>query len=153
MWCIRPFFLPLARPWSSSGTDLWRFVYEQRTLPAHMPLALTNNPRTRDWIRRAAALAMFALQGAVALATVADSAHLDRPQAHVEERGAIHPRAHDESRCALCSVRSLHLSVPARPCRIATVQGRQCAMTLIALVAPAPDVGPTNHSRAPPLAC
>ena len=117
-----------------------------------MQLAMTSNPRPRHWFRRAAALAMFALQGAVALATVADSAHLDRPQAHVEERGAIHPRAHDESRCALCSVRLLHLSVPERPCGFAAEPGRRCAMTLIAVVAPAPDVGATNHSRAPPLA-
>jgi hypothetical protein len=108
------------------------------------------NPRNRHGIRRVVALALFALQGAVALSPAVERGQTERPQTHVEERGAVHPFAHDDATCALCSVRSMHAAVPARPSGVVSPPGLQRLLTLVALVAPAPDGGPSNLSRAPP---
>jgi len=113
--------------------------------------ALGPRLRTHQWLRRAVALALFALQGAVALSPLADAAHTDRPQ-HAEESGAAHRYAHDESTCALCAVQSLHAAVPPRECACAVAPQHQGVASRTALGAAAPDGGPSNLSRAPPQA-
>jgi hypothetical protein len=113
--------------------------------------ALGLTPRKRERFRRVAALALFALQGAVALSPMVDPVQANRPQTHVEERGAVHPYAHDEAKCALCAARSMHAAVPARSYSIPASTGQQGAQLLVSLSAPTPDAGPTNLSRAPPL--
>jgi hypothetical protein len=113
--------------------------------------ALSPPSRTRQLLRRTVALALFALQGAVALSPFAESAHAGRAQTHIEERGARHPYQHDGSTCVLCLVRSLHAAVPSRPWNGATGLGWQRAASFVALAAPVPDVEPTNLSRAPPV--
>ncbi|MHB1312570.1 MAG: hypothetical protein ACYC3L_11200 [Gemmatimonadaceae bacterium] len=108
--------------------------------------------RRRHRLRRIAALALFALQGAVALSPIAEPVHTGRPVAHVEEQGSTHVYSHDESTCAVCIVGSLHALVPGGTAGIATPPGRHDVLSLVSRAAPAPDVVPANHSRAPPLA-
>jgi hypothetical protein len=131
-------------------THLWRFGYESRTLLSHMAPAPISTSRNRLGIRRVVALALFALQGAVALSPVVERGQSERPQTHVEERGAVHPFAHNDATCALCSVRSMHAAVAARPSGLVAAPRQHGLMTLVALVAPTPDGGPSNLSRAPP---
>ena len=116
-----------------------------------MHSALTPRPRMRARFRHLAALAMIALQGAGALSPLAQTVHPERLHPHAESRGATHPGGHDEATCALCSAQSLHHAVPAHRCGVTAGPGQQCAITIVAFVVPAPDTGPTNHSRAPPL--
>ena len=114
--------------------------------------ALSPSPRRRPGTRRAVALALFALQGLVALSPLAERGLTERPHTHVEERGAIHPFAHDDSSCALCSVRSMHSAVASRTNQIVAAPGREGLRTFLALAAPSPAGGRTNLSRAPPAA-
>lgn len=116
-----------------------------------MPPALNLNPRTRHLVRRVVALALFALQGAMALSPIAESVHTNRAHMHIEAPGTRHPYEHDESTCALCFVQSLHAAVPQRPGRLAPTPIWPGSIAFVARVAPAPDVAPTNLSRAPPL--
>ena len=106
----------------------------------------------RARLRVAVALALLALQGAVALSPLAESVHTDRPQVHVEQRGATHPFAHNEATCALCAVRSMHAAVQARAFGDAMAPRHEGAIVLVTRDVPSLDDGPTNLSRAPPLA-
>src|SRR5579871_6550552 len=66
--------------------------------------------RPNGWCRRVALAALFALQGAIALAPLLEPSEKGRLGAHAESQGAQHKYQHDESTCAVCSVRSMHSS-------------------------------------------
>ena len=69
--------------------------------------------RPNGWSRRFALAALFALQGAIALAPLVEPSEKGRLGAHAEGQGAQHKYQHDESTCAVCAVRSMH-SAPAQ---------------------------------------
>ena len=63
--------------------------------------------------RRRTAITLLALQGGIALAPVAEPASGVAVVAHVDEQGTSHHFAHNEARCAICSLRTLVADVPA----------------------------------------
>ena len=105
--------------------------------------------RPHGWCRRLAVAALLALQGAIALAPLAEPSEKGRLGAHAEQRGAQHQYQHDETTCAVCAVRSLHCS-PAQACPPIILEHEQMAASLDAPLAPAFRVDPTALPRAPP---
>jgi len=92
---------------------------------------------------------MLLVQVGVAVAPLAER---DGRQAvnHAEQRGTRHARMHNESTCAVCSVRSLQASVNAThvtPALAAAPQ--QMTITFVGVVT-ARDPPTSNTSRAPP---
>src|ERR1039457_3568584 len=69
--------------------------------------------RLTGWRRKIALVALFALQGAIAVSPLLETTEKGRLGAHTEEQGARHKYQHDEATCAVCSVRAMHSS-PAR---------------------------------------
>ena len=106
--------------------------------------------RPNGWCRRLALAALFALQGAIALAPLAEPSDKGRLGAHAEQQGAQHKYQHDETTCVVCAVRSLHCS-PAQSCPAIVGERQHSIAALEAPVAPAPRVRPTALPRAPPL--
>ncbi|MFI5233055.1 MAG: hypothetical protein ACHQSE_11165 [Gemmatimonadales bacterium] len=105
--------------------------------------------RPNSWFRRVALAALFALQGAIALAPLAEPSEKGRMGAHVEQQGARHQYQHDETTCVVCAVRSLHCT-PAHACAPIVVDQQEAVAVLDAPVAPSLRVGPTALPRAPP---
>ena len=105
--------------------------------------------RPNGWCRRLALAALLALQGAIALAPLAEPSDKGRLGAHAEQQGAQHQYQHDDSTCAVCAVRSLHCS-PAQSCPPIVDEHQQSVVALETPVAPALRVGPTALPRAPP---
>lgn len=105
--------------------------------------------RPTGWCRRVALAALFALQGAIALAPLAEPSEKGRLGAHAEQQGAQHQYQHDETTCAVCAVRSLHCS-PAQGCPPIVLEHQQLAAPLDTPMAPSLRVGPTALPRAPP---
>jgi hypothetical protein len=93
--------------------------------------------------------ALFALQGAIALAPLAEPNEKGRMGAHAEQQGAQHKYQHDDSTCAVCAVRSLHCA-PAQSCPPIIDERQQSIVALAAPVAPALRAGPAVLPRAPP---
>jgi hypothetical protein len=105
--------------------------------------------RPNGWCRRVALAALFALQGAIALAPLAEPTEKGRLGAHAEQQGAQHQYQHDEATCAVCSVRSLHCS-PAHNCPPIVGEHQETVASHDTPLAPALRVGPTALPRAPP---
>jgi hypothetical protein len=101
------------------------------------------------WRRQVALAALFALQGAIALAPLLETNEKGRMGAHAEQKGAQHKYQHDETTCAACAVRSLHSS-PAQSCPAIACERQQSMAALDAPVAPARRTDPTVLPRAPP---
>jgi hypothetical protein len=105
--------------------------------------------RPNGWCRRLALAALFALQGAIALAPLAEPSEKGRLGAHAEQKGAQHKYQHDEATCVVCAVRSLHCS-PAQSCPPIVDERQHSVVALEAPVAPALHANPTALPRAPP---
>jgi len=105
--------------------------------------------RVPHWQRRSTALLMLLFQVGIALAPLAER---DGRQAvnHVEQRGTRHARMHNESTCAVCSVRSLQATVSTTSiARTEHAAPRQ--MIIVSVYAAAVrDAPASNTSRAPP---
>ncbi|MGH7656154.1 MAG: hypothetical protein ACREN6_15995, partial [Gemmatimonadaceae bacterium] len=99
--------------------------------------------RPNGWCRRIALAALFALQGAIALAPLAETTEKGRLGAHAEPKGAQHKYQHDEATCAVCAVRSLHCT-PVHVCPPMVGERQQSIAALKAPVAPARRVNPTT---------
>ena len=107
--------------------------------------------RARQWRSRSVSLLLFALQGVIALSPVWEPQEQSTPRAHAEQPGTRHVAVHNEANCAVCSVRSMHASVPPAVFpAIVFVQWRPVAgLTAIALSSC--DGALSHLSRAPPL--
>ncbi len=106
--------------------------------------------RRFGWRRRVAFVALFALQGAIALSPLLDARDDKGIGMHIENRGTRHAYMHNEATCAVCSVRSLHSTVPFVAAPPATEMHHETVAATPQGEAPdRPDVG-TRHSRAPP---
>jgi hypothetical protein len=105
--------------------------------------------RPHSWTRRFALGALLALQGAIALAPLAEPSERGRMGAHAEQQGAQHQYQHDESTCAVCSVRSLHCA-PVHTCPPIVGERQHSIAALEVPVAPAFRADPTALPRAPP---
>lgn len=105
--------------------------------------------RPNSWCRRLALGALFALQGAIALAPLAEPSDKGRLGAHIEQQGAKHAYQHDETTCVVCAVRSLHCT-PAHGCPPIVADRQEAVAVLDAPPAPSLRVGPTALPRAPP---
>ncbi len=105
--------------------------------------------RVAHWQRHSTALLMLLVQVGVAIAPLVER---DGRQAvnHAEQRGTRHARMHNESTCAVCSVRSLQASVSATQGTTA-VHGapRHMPIAFVGIVT-VRDPPTSNTSRAPP---
>lgn len=100
---------------------------------------------------RVVAFALFTLQGAMALSPFWESASQGRLGMHAEQQGSRHSDLHNEDGCAVCSVRSLHASVPLQTSRSLTVQPRRAPLAVECQPASERDTWSTHPSRGPPL--
>jgi hypothetical protein len=105
--------------------------------------------RLTGWRHQFALAALFVLQGAITLSPLLEPSEKGRMGAHAEPQGAQHKYQHDETTCAVCSVRSLHSS-PAQTCPAIACDRQQTVAALDAPVTPAFRVDPTALPRAPP---
>lgn len=105
--------------------------------------------RPNGWCRRLALAALFALQGAIALAPLAEPSEKGRLGAHAESQGAQHQYQHDESTCVVCSVRSMHCT-PAHSCPPVVDERQHSVAVAETPFAPALGVDATALPRAPP---
>ena len=107
--------------------------------------------RARQWRSRSVSLLLFALQGVIVLSPVWEPHDQSTPRAHAEQPGTRHVAVHNESNCAVCSVRSMHAAVaPAVFPEIVFVQWRPVT-GLATLAVPSCDGALSHLSRAPPL--
>lgn len=105
--------------------------------------------RPNGWCRRLALAALLALQGAIALAPLIEPSEKGRLGAHAESQGAQHKYQHDESTCAVCSVRSMHCT-PVQVCPPLVDERQQSVATRETPIAPALRFDRTALPRAPP---
>jgi hypothetical protein len=114
-----------------------------------MPRASRSCRSSRSLAQRVAALALFALQGAVALSPLWEPGSEARLSAHAEQDGARHLNLHNEATCALCSARA-QTSMPS-PAPQPIVGARELIVLVSkAYTAPVAVVSTTNLARAPP---
>jgi hypothetical protein len=105
--------------------------------------------RPKGWCRQIALTVLLALQGAIAFSSLLEPTEKGRLGAHAEQQGAVHQYQHDESTCAVCSVRSLHAS-PAQSCAPVVCERQHSVAALDAPLVAAIRVDPTTLPRAPP---
>jgi hypothetical protein len=105
--------------------------------------------RPRSLAQRLAAVALFALQGAMALSPLWEPGSEARMSAHAEQDGARHLNLHNEATCALCSVRA-QTSMPSPPAQSFGGSHIRIVMVTEAYTAPPAVVFSTNLARAPP---
>lgn len=105
--------------------------------------------RPKGWCRQVALTVLLALQGAISLSALLEPTEKGWMGAHAEQQGAVHQYQHDESTCAVCSVRSLHPS-PAQSCAPIVCERQHSVAALDAPAIPAVRVDPTTLPRAPP---
>lgn len=73
-----------------------------------------------------------------------------RLDTHAEQQGRAHLMPHDESNCAVCSVRTLAVDAPLVAPVFTTASGRR-QVVAEAAVESGVEPGPGQHSRAPPV--
>jgi hypothetical protein len=105
--------------------------------------------RPSGWRHPVAFAVLFALQCAIALSPLLEANERGRIPVHVEQQGATHKYQHNESTCAVCTVRALHSS-PAQGCQAIDCERQQAVAALDAPVAPLRGVETTALPRAPP---
>jgi hypothetical protein len=106
--------------------------------------------RSRLFGHRIVAFALFMLQGAIALSPLWESGTRGKLGMHAEQQGSRHAGLHNEDACAVCTVRSLHASVPLQTSRSLAVQPRRAPLAVARQRASARDNWSTHLSRAPP---
>jgi hypothetical protein len=95
-------------------------------------------------------VALFALQGAIAVSPLLDTRDDGGMAVHVENHGTRHAYLHNEDTCAVCAVRSLHSTVPVVACPPVAVVCHETVAAIRLDEAPdRPNVS-TLRSRAPP---
>jgi len=93
---------------------------------------------------------LLAVQVAFVTSPVFERAGQIRLDTHVEQQGHTHLMPHDESKCVVCSVRTLAVDAPrVAPLFTTTSGGRQVAAKVE--VESGVEPGPGQHSRAPPV--
>jgi hypothetical protein len=105
--------------------------------------------RLTGWRHQFALAALLVLQGAITLSPLLEPNEKGRMGAHVEQQGAQHKYQHDETTCAVCSVRSLHCS-PVQTCPAIACDRQQTVAALDVPVARSRRIDPTVLPRAPP---
>jgi hypothetical protein len=114
-----------------------------------MPRAFHLSHPRRSLGQRLAAVALFALQGAMALSPLWEPGSEARLSAHAEQDGARHLNLHNEATCALCTVRA-QTSMPAAASPPIVASQVHIAVASVAYAAPVAGASSTNHARAPP---
>jgi hypothetical protein len=116
-----------------------------------MPASGPSFRRSRLLGHRLVALALFALQGAIATSPLWERGSEGKLGMHAEQQGSHHAGLHNEDACAVCSVRSLHASVPLASGRSRSVQPRRAPLAVVRQAVPSRDTESLHLSRAPPL--
>jgi hypothetical protein len=101
--------------------------------------------------RRLTALALIALQGAIALSPLWERSSEGRLAAHTEQDGARHVGLHNEETCIVCAVRTLHAAAAARTFDFVTAPRMLVAASVAPLAIRAREPARSKLSRAPPL--
>ncbi len=101
--------------------------------------------------RRITALALLALQGAIAASPLWEP-KLEAPlRAHVEREAARHPGTHNDATCGICAIRLMSASLPIRVVHAGASRAQLQHAATEASAPAARDAAPANLSRAPPL--
>jgi hypothetical protein len=101
--------------------------------------------------RRLTALALVALQGAIALSPMWESHGEVRLDTHAEQDGTRDVGLHNEATCIVCAVRTLHAAAAPRTFDFVTAPRMLVVASFAARAVPSADPARTHHSRAPPL--
>src|SRR5471032_1032143 len=107
----------------------------------------TRRPR---WGRRLLALALFAVQGGIAVSPLWEP-HDQGMRVHAEQDGSRHTGLHNEATCVVCAIRSLHAIASTRIERTVVAPRIRVVSAAAPRFVPSPDNASTNLSRAPPL--
>jgi hypothetical protein len=101
--------------------------------------------------RRLTALALVALQGAIALSPMWESHREVRLDTHAEQDGTRDVGLHNEATCIVCAVRTLHAAASAGTFDFVTAPRMLVVASVTLRAVPSRHPARTNLSRAPPL--